>query len=175
VGITTNFFCCITAKLQQNAGVKAVIMIEIINYEDRYHNDFRQLNLEWLEKYGLAEKHDYEVLDNPMAIITGGGSIFLARFDNSIAGTAALAKMYNQTYELIKMAVTPGMRGSGIGTMLLEHCLAKARLLKAEKIILYSNSKLQAAINMYLKHGFEHIAVTDSPFVTADVKMQLSL
>ena len=45
----------------------------------------------------------------------------------------------------------------------------------AEKIFLYSNSQLQTAISLYKKYGFEHVPVTGAPFLTADVKMELSL
>ncbi|HWB24411.1 MAG TPA: GNAT family N-acetyltransferase [Chitinophagaceae bacterium] len=150
-------------------------MIEIIDYEDRYHEDFRQLNLEWLEKYQLIEEHDFEVLNNPLEIIAGGGCIFLARLNKAIIGTAALVKMTEGIYELVKMTVTPHMRGAGIGKILIEHCIEKAKQLNAEKIILYSSTKLQTAVMMYEKYGFKHIPLINSPFITADIKMQLSL
>ena len=46
---------------------------------------------------------------------------------------------------------------------------------KAAKLILFSNSQLTTAISLYEKYGFKHIAATDSPFLTADIKMELSL
>ena len=42
-------------------------MIEIIDYSGEYANDFRDLNLEWLEKYNLTESHDLEVINHPKA------------------------------------------------------------------------------------------------------------
>lgn len=151
-------------------------MIEIIEYEDRYHSDFRELNLEWLNKYELTEEHDFEVLDNPNKyVLAPGGVIFLAKRGDAIVGSAALVKMEEGIYELAKMSVAPNERGAGIGKMLLQHCLSAAKQLHATQVILYSNSRLQAAIKMYEQFGFEHITVADSPFVTADVKMQLSL
>lgn len=152
------------------------VMVEIIAYEDKYQPQFRQLNLEWLEKYNLAETHDFEVLNNPRkAILDAGGFIYLAMHNNEVVGTAALAKLQEGIYELVKMTVTPGYRGKGIGNILIQHCLTKARQLNADKVLLYSNSQLQTAINMYEKFGFKHIPVTGSPFVTADIKMELSL
>jgi GNAT superfamily N-acetyltransferase len=151
-------------------------MVEIIEYQDRYYNNFRQLNLEWLEAYHLAESHDFEVLDDPRKqIIDRGGYIFLAAMGGNIVGSAALAKTGDGIYELAKMSVAPALRGAGIGKILIEHCLQKAKQVNATKIILYSNSQLQPAIKMYEKYGFKHIAAIDSPFVTADVKMELSL
>ena len=40
-------------------------MIEIISYEEKYHPDFKRLNVGWLIKYNLMENHDLEVLDDP--------------------------------------------------------------------------------------------------------------
>ena len=150
--------------------------MKIIAFEERYLNDFKLLNLEWLEKHGLTEDHDLEVLNNPQEIIINtGGFIFLAKEGETIAGTAGLAKMHDSEYELIKMAVAPAFRGKGIGKMLIEQCLQKAKELNVAKVILYSSSKLKEAIPLYEKYGFKHIPVVDSPFVTADVKMELSL
>ncbi len=150
--------------------------MEIIAFEEKYLDNFKLLNLEWLDKHGLTEDHDIEVLSNPREIIINqGGFIFLAKEGETIAGTAGLAKMHEGEYELIKMTVAPAFRGKGIGKMLIEQCLQKAKELNALKVILYSSSKLKEAIPLYEKYGFKHIPVIDSPFVTADVKMELPL
>jgi putative acetyltransferase len=73
------------------------------------------------------------------------------------------------------MAVTPGFQGRGIAKMLIEKCLNKARELKAKKIFLYSNSQLITAISLYKKYGFVHVDASNSPLLTADTKMELSL
>jgi ribosomal protein S18 acetylase RimI-like enzyme len=151
-------------------------MIQIISYEDKYQPDFRRLNLEWLDKYHLTESHDLEILDDPMGtVIAGGGSVFLAMHGDEVVGTAGLLKSNEEEYELIKMAVDPGYRGQGISKLLLEKCIDEARERKAEKVILFSNSQLQTAINLYKKYGFEHVPVVSAPFLTADIKMELSL
>ncbi|MGB8194661.1 MAG: GNAT family N-acetyltransferase [Chitinophagaceae bacterium] len=150
--------------------------IEIIDYTDAYAADFRQLNLEWLEKFNLLESHDLEVIDDPdTTILKGGGAIYLAKTNEGIVGSAALVKTGKAEYELAKMAVTERWQGKGISKLLLEKCLAKAKELGAEKITLFSNHQLQRAIKLYENYGFRHIKVTDSPFETADIKMELNL
>jgi putative acetyltransferase len=150
--------------------------IKIIEYKDQYQPDFKRLNLEWLDKYNLTESHDLEILDDPSgAVIARGGCIFLALDGHDVVGTAGLWKENEEEYELIKMAVDPKYRGQGISKVLLEKCINEARKQGAEKIILYSNSQLQTAISLYKKYGFEHVPVTGAPFLTADVKMELSL
>jgi hypothetical protein len=62
-------------------------MVEIIEYNEEHHADFRKLNLEWLEKYDLVESHDLMVLDDPRGtILNKGGFIWLAKEGNEIIG-----------------------------------------------------------------------------------------
>jgi len=150
-------------------------MIEIIDYSGEYANDFRDLNLEWLDKYNLTESHDLEVINHPKEeILDRGGHIFLAREGDKIIGTAGLANEGDSVYELVKMTVAPEFRGKGISKMLIEKCLEKARELKAKKVFLYSNSQLQTAISLYKKYGFVHVDASNSPLLTADVKMEMT-
>jgi len=151
-------------------------MTTIIDYEDKYETDFRELNLEWLNKYNLAESHDLEVLNDPRGtIINRGGYIFLALHEGIVAGTAALAKEHGTVYELAKMSVAPSFRGRGISKLLMNHCLAKAKTSGMTKITLFSNHQLVTALQLYKQYGFVDVPVTGSPFETADVKMELQL
>jgi N-acetylglutamate synthase-like GNAT family acetyltransferase len=150
--------------------------VTIIEYSGRYLDDFRNLNLEWLDKYNLTEEADMIVLNDPQGMIVDkGGFIWLARVENKIIGSAALIKEHDGEYELAKMAVTAEYRGKGISKLLIETCLAKAKEIGAKKLLLFSNHQLQTALKLYEKYGFYHVAVEDSPFLTADVKMELVL
>ena len=148
--------------------------VEIIAYSERYHADFRKLNLEWLDKYDLTESHDLMVLDDPKgAILDRGGFIWLARAGDEIAGTAALMNEGHGIFELAKMSVTKKWQGGGISKLLIETCLKKAKEINAKKVTLFSNHQLQTALKLYEKYGFRNVEVKDSPFATADVKMEL--
>ena len=156
-------------------------MIEIIPYNQKYQPDFKRLNLEWLEKYNLAESHDLEILNNPEeTVIESGGCIFLAMDTDpdgyrEVIGTAGLCKENETEYELVKMAVDPQYRGQGISKILLDRCLAEAEKLKAQKIFLFSNSRMKTALKLYEKYGFQYVEVTGTTLLTADIKMELSL
>ena len=151
-------------------------MVEIIHYEDRYHADFKRLNLEWLDKYDLTESHDLLVLDDPNGtILNNGGFIWLAKVGNKIVGSAALINEGHGIFELAKMSVTKEWRGKGISKILIETCLEKAKEIGAKKITLFSNHQLTTALKLYEKYGFCHVEVTNTPFMTADVKMELTL
>lgn len=153
-------------------------MISIIPYTDQHAADFKQLNLEWLDKYGLTDSHDLEILNDPKGtILDRGGFIYLASREGEIIGTAGLIREEGLEgeyhFELAKMTVAPSFRGKGISKLLIEKCLDTAREAGAAKVTLYSNSQLQTAIRLYLQYGFQHVPVVHAPYITADVKMEL--
>ena len=150
--------------------------IEIIPYQTKHHEDFKRLNLEWLDHYNLTESHDLMILNDPEGIIlNNGGYIWMAAADGSIVGSAGLMKENEGEYELVKMAVTKDFRGHGISRMLMDQCLQKAKEIGAHKVSLYSNHQLETAISLYKKYGFYHVELVDSPLETADVRMELIL
>jgi len=150
--------------------------VSIIDYDDSYQQTFKDLNVEWLERYNLLEPRDLEALDEPRkAILDTGGFIYLAQCDGRIVGSAALIYEHHGVYELAKMAVAPDYRGKGISKLLIEKCIKKANELKAQKISLFSNHQLKVALALYENYGFRHVPVENSPFATADVKMELIL
>lgn len=151
-------------------------MVNIVTYEDQYQPDFKRLNMEWLEKYGLTEEYDLAILNDPRGkIINEGGAIFLAVENETVIGTAGIAKQDEAHYELVKMAVDPLARGKGVGKLLLQHCLEHAKSLGAGKVSLFSSTHLKTALKMYEEAGFRYVNVTDSPMLTADIKMEISL
>lgn len=150
--------------------------IEIIEYQSQHQSAFKALNVTWLDQYDLTESHDLEILNDPEKyILSRGGVIYLAMHNGNIVGSAALIKEHDNRYELAKMAVAPSHQKLGISKLLIERCLEKARELNASRLILFSNHQLKAALSLYEKYGFRHIPIEDSPFVTADVKMELIL
>jgi putative acetyltransferase len=149
---------------------------QIIEYEDQYQPVFKALNAEWLDLYELMEPHDMEILDDPRKnIIETGGVIYLAMFEGDVIGSAALIKEHGDVYELAKMSVAKDFRQKGLSRLLMEKCLEKAKELKASKITLFSNHKLKTALALYEKYNFRYIPVENSPFLTADIKMELKL
>ena len=128
--------------------------IEIIDFEPKYRDDFKNLNVEWLEKYFEVEPYDKEVLSNPEKyILEKGGKIFFAKLEDKIIGTVALMPK-NSSFELTKMAVTDKIQSKGIGSLLMQKCIDEARNLGLKEIFLFSNTKLDKAINLYKKVGF---------------------
>ncbi|MGI0106184.1 GNAT family N-acetyltransferase [Salinimicrobium sp. WS361] len=151
--------------------------MEIISFDQKYAEDFRQLNIEWLEKYFWVEPHDEEVLGKPEKyIIEPGGNIFFVLEDDRVLGTVALMKIDEGIFELTKMAVAPAAQGNNIGQKLMQHTLDFAKSRGWEKLIIYSNRKLENAIHIYKKYGFKEIPIGENnPYARGDIKMELPL
>jgi DNA-binding MarR family transcriptional regulator/N-acetylglutamate synthase-like GNAT family acetyltransferase len=147
--------------------------VAIIDYQERYKKSFKKLNYEWIEKDFVVEKSDELVLSNPKkAILSKGGYIYFAKHKTEIIGTLALVKIDDTSYELAKMAVSAKYQNRGVGRKLLDHAIQKAKSMKLKRLILYSNTLLAPAINMYFQHGFKVIPKTDVHNKRANIKME---
>lgn len=151
--------------------------IDIIPFDPAYTDSFKQLNIEWLEKYFHVEPRDEEVLGDPQHhIIEPGGHILLAQVEGEIVGTVALIKLQEGIFELSKMAVTPMFQGQKIGQKLLQHSIDLAKEQAWKELVLYSNRSLENAIYLYLKFGFEEVPIEENnPYARGDIKMRLEL
>ncbi len=77
--------------------------MEIISWQQEYAEDFKKLNLQWLEEFFWVEPHDEEVLGNPgKYIIAPGGMIFFVKEEDEIIACVALMKMEENIFELTK-------------------------------------------------------------------------
>ncbi|WP_343632381.1 GNAT family N-acetyltransferase [Fluviicola sp.] len=152
------------------------MQIEIIPYSPELKEYIKVLNYEWLEEYFHVEEGDRISLSNPQEqIIDKGGLIFFAKYGNEIVGTASLLKKTDSIFELGKMAVSKNVRGLGIGKVLMEHCLKVARERNIEKLILYSNTILTPAIQLYRQYGFEEIELEQGVYERGNIKMEKKL
>lgn len=75
--------------------------------------------------------------------------------NNAIVATVGLHRVDNTTCELRKMYCLPEHRGCGVGRVLMEFALAKARELGYNRVILETASPLLEAIGLYKKFGFK--------------------
>lgn len=151
--------------------------VRIINYQPAYQADFKRLNVEWIERYFRLEPADLRALDQPETyILERDGHILLATYREETVGTCALLKMENNAYELAKLAVSPAAQGLGIGYQLGQAALNKAQALGARRVYLESNTKLDAALQLYYKLGFHKIVDgPPSPYERCNIQMELLL
>ncbi len=158
--------------LEQLQRIKSV---EINEFDDTYAGDFARLNYEWIAKYYTVEEHDHDQLDHPRHyIIDRGGQIFFALVEGEVAGTVAMIRMNYDVFELAKMAVSPAFQGYKIGEKLMQACIDFARHECTPFIVLESNTKQFAAINLYRKFGFNDVPLDpNSQFTRANIRMEL--
>ncbi|MHA8068982.1 GNAT family N-acetyltransferase [Aquirufa ecclesiirivi] len=150
--------------------------IRITYFEPAYRDAIRRLNVEWLEKYFHVEEIDREVLSKPEEVILApGGEIFYAWFGDEIVGTVSLMKIDDTSFELTKMAVSENFQGLGIGKLLMENCLDFAKKAGIKQIIIYSNRRLERAVDMYRKFGFLEMDLGPVIYQRADIKMRLDI
>ena len=150
--------------------------IKIITYNSEYKNDFIRLNKAWLEEYFYVEPYDIETFNNiEKDIIEHEGEIFFCLVNKEIAGTVAMIKVDNKTYELAKMAVDKKFQGMKLSNLLMKACIDFAKDKKAEKIFLVSNRKLSPAINLYRKYNFIETPLDPTDYDRADIQMELKI
>lgn len=150
--------------------------IKIISYNPIFKSDFVRLNKAWLEEYFFVEKHDIEVFENIEEIILKpGGEIFFCLADDEIAGTVAMQKVNDTTYELAKLAVDKKFQGQKLSHLLMDACIAFAKEKKADTIMLMSSTKLDTALHLYRKYNFIETPLDETDYHRADIQMELKL
>jgi putative acetyltransferase len=140
---------------------------------------FRTLNEEWITHFFTLEPKDRETLNDPGGtILSKGGHIFIVHAEGEAVGCVALIPMGEGVYELSKMAVSPTLRGLGIGRRLLLYAIDQAKDIGAKGLFLGSNSKLKNAVHLYESVGFRHVPRESLPamkYARADVFMDMQL
>ena len=150
--------------------------IKIVEFQPYHQRYFEAFNRAWIEKMFVMEPVDEWVLTNPdKAILETGGAILMAEYNGAVAGTVALRKVDDETYEFTKMAVDENFRRLGIAEALSYASFEKAKQLGAATVILYSNTKNTGAIKLYEKIGFRHVEVEQGVYQRANVKMVIDV
>lgn len=150
--------------------------VEILPYSPAYNSAFKAINQAWVESLFSLEPFDIEQLDRPEeTIVKTGGTIIFAKLGQEIVGTVALYKAGEDTFEMIKMGVDPKAQGKGLGMLLGKSIIQKAREMGGKKLILYSNTKLEAALHIYKKLGFKSAIPEAGKYCRCDVKMEMEL
>lgn len=153
------------------------ISVEIIDYAPQYKENFKNLNMEWMNQFKIDSSQQALVEHPEEQIIQKGGYIFFAEINGKIVGTAALLRISNKLYEISNMAVTPSYQGKNIGKSLLKSAIDKAADVGAKQVFLITSTKLKASVEMYRTFGFRE-ALFDpemSMYEGSDVKMSMNL
>lgn len=149
--------------------------LKIVEYDDkRHHEGFKIINQQWISELFVIEPLDIYEIDHPMEnIINKGGHIFIAEYNGEVVGSLGIMRSNNPKYdfEMVKFAVSPKVRGHGIGNMLMERCLTKAQEVEAKVLFLEGNTRCKSANHLYAKYGFQEIAIEHAEFARCDLQM----
>jgi len=119
-----------------------------------YDQEIQDLN----EKYGLPK-----------------GRLYIAYYENQIAGCIALRQLNDTECEMKRLYVKPKFRKHKIGTKLVETIIKDAKEIGYKAMLLDTLPSLVPAIKLYENTGFHYIsAYNDSP-AEATIFMKLDL
>lgn len=150
--------------------------MRIVKYTTKYQKHFEKLNRAWIEQYFEMEPLDEALLLHPEeTIVNKGGQIYFVEHQDQIIGTVALVFVEKGIYEMAKMAVDERFQGLGAGKLLCQTAIDAAKALGADKLILFTNSKLKTATALYHQFGFKDVFPAEQEYSRADTKMELLL
>lgn len=101
-----------------------------------------------------------------MSSLANAGEIIVAEIDGRLVSAVAYvgpgapkAVFFRQEWPIMRMLVVdPTFRGLGIGRMLAEECLRRARRDKASVFALHTSELMQIALSMYQRMGFKRVS-----------------
>jgi GNAT superfamily N-acetyltransferase len=82
---------------------------------------------------------------------------WIAELDGERVGAAFVVRKSKTIAQLRMLILTPAARGQGLGTRLTDECLAFARSKGYRKMVLWTNSCLDAARHIYAGKGFQMV------------------
>ena len=110
-----------------------------------------------LSDYGLKTnpyKTDKDLLNLENYYFSKSGWFAVIDKENEIIGSYGIFKINKKTCELRKMYLLNNYQGQGLGKLMMEDALKKARELGYSEIVLETNKLLDKAISLYGKYGF---------------------
>lgn len=156
------------------SGTAASIRIEM--NQAAHLADFVRLNEQWITEHFALEAPDLALAADPGAVARSGGCVFSLTEAGQVVGVCALFVDRPGRLQLARMAVDPSARGRGHGDALIERALAEACAMGMRSVVLFSNTRLEAAIALYRKHGFAVIATgPHTIYARCDIVMERSL
>ena len=116
------------------------------------------------KKYLEIQKYDHEIENLEEKYGLPYGRLYVAYFENCVAGCIALRKLSDTQCEMKRLYVKHQFRNKGIASLLVEKVISDAKEIGYTSMLLDTLPFLTTAIKMYEKIGFYEIeCYNDSP------------
>lgn len=150
--------------------------MKIVSYDQKYKNDFIEMNKLWICEMFTIEDEDIRILNNVDTLVEQGSEIFFAvDEDDSVLACCMIEPLSSNEWEIVKFCARGMYTGTGAGSACLKACIEFAKENGAEKIVIVSNKKCEKAVRLYRKFGFTEVPVDRKkfPFDRADIAFEM--
>ena len=156
-----------------------------IVYGYDYKDEIKSLFTEYTEylvendiefkKYLEIQKYDNEIENPEDKYGMPWGRLYIAFYENQVAGCIALRKLNDTQCEMKRLYVKPEFRNKGIAKMLVEKVISDSKEIGYSSMLLDTLPFLQTAIKMYKKIGFYEIGCYNDSPLDNTIYMKLDL
>lgn len=156
-----------------------------IVYGYDYKDEIKSLFTEYTEylvendiefkKYLEIQKYDNEIENLEDKYGMPWGRLYIAFYENQVAGCIALRKLNDTQCEMKRLYVKPEFRNKGIAKMLVEKVISDSKEIGYSSMLLDTLPFLQTAIKMYKKIGFYEIGCYNDSPLDNTIYMKLDL
>jgi ribosomal protein S18 acetylase RimI-like enzyme len=113
--------------------------------------------IKWLDQDLSYQNIDDELSNFPEKYKEPFGAFIIAKIDENIIGCVGLKKLDDKICEMKRLYVHDKYKGNGIGKILTEKIIEEAKIKNYEKIRLDTFNKMEAALEIYYRNGFQKI------------------
>lgn len=145
--------------------------MKVIPFQEKYRQDFIDFNKDWIVRnFGFLEQEDLDTFGQIDREMASGAAIFIATDDEENALACCMVRpMKDGCWELCKFASNPALPHKGAGCAVFEASIQYAVEHNARELFLLSNSKLETALHIYQKYGFEEIKLDDYEYERGNI------
>lgn len=136
--------------------------VKFRQFEKKDEEAIHDLHIEGLKQSGsfIDDPKAREQLDKDLKrireeYVENDGEFFVALMNDRLVGMGALRKIDELTAEIKRMRIKPEYQGKGIGSLILDKLIEKAKELGYKKLILDTSVKQVIAQKLYISRGFK--------------------
>jgi GNAT superfamily N-acetyltransferase len=127
------------------------------------------------QKYLDIQHYDEELAHLDVKYGMPNGRLYIAFYDEELAGCIGLRKIDEQNCEMKRLYVRPAFRGKHIGSELVQRIIRDAKEIGYSHILLDTLPFLEHAIHMYQTCGFYEISSYNNSPLNTSIYMKLDL